>query len=596
MPPSVYAEPSIDETSPQVAAAVERTALVTAVLGELQRRSGATKSPEEAAWFSELEGYYASGNDTPLWVDGVGLTARALAAIGEIKRASDYGLDETQFVLPATGGLASTLSAAAEMEVAISLAAATYAWHAHGGRADPSRLSLWLDQQPKRVYASSLMIELAKSADPADVLRAQHPQHPQFELLRQAYVRARDGILEPQPDPIPAGPVVAEGERHPHVALIRERLGLTAGSDGAELLDEELADEIRRFMKRAGFKKKRLIDDEVRTAVNNLTAAGERANKIDIGKFIVNLERWRSVPKNFGPIHIWNNLPEFETKLFKDGAIVHRERIIIGQPHTQTPVFSDSMSHVIFQPTWGVPASIKIRQLLPRLRGGDVSVLERRNMKIVDDRRVIRPSYFNWAKVDIRNVPIVQGPGPGNPLGRMKFMFPNTHDVYMHDTPDKYLFETSSRTYSHGCIRLRNPDKFAVAVLGLKRGWTQGDIERQLKNPETTQIDLLQPIPVHNTYFTLVVDDATGKVRSLADVYGHDKRFSEALSGVPVARIAARDPALAQLQQNQELAKRSGARSNRVGFKSQLAELSRARPATKPAKKKFSLFNFGDDD
>ena len=594
-----YSERSLDGDVATGAPAVqERTPQLEAVLSELRARAINPQSAEEAAWISELTGYYASAPDTLLWIDGSGFNAKAEGVIGELKRAGDYGLDASQFVPPPPPSVVtpSGPQARAQAEVALSLAASKYAWHAHGGRADPSKLSLWIDQKPRPVYASSLMIRFAKASDAAEILRAEHPQHPQFELLRKAYVRARDGISDPLPDPIPLGPVVAEGERHHHIALLRERLGMTSSGDGAERLDEELGDEIRRIMKRAGFKKRRSLDDDVRRLVNAMAAGRDHAPKTDIPRYLANLERWRSVPRDFGPTHIWNNLPEFETKLVTNGEIIHRERIIIGQPHTQTPVFSDFMSHVIFQPTWGVPPSIKIRQVLPRLRGGDLSVLERRNMKIMDDRRVIRPAYFNWSKVDIRNVPIVQGPGPGNPLGRLKFMFPNAHDVYMHDTPDKYLFETSDRTYSHGCIRLRNPEKFAEVVLGLKRGWTQSDVQTQLKDRETHQVNLLDPIPVHNTYFTIIVDEATGKVRSLKDVYGHDQRITEALSGVPVARIAARDPALAQLRQNQELAKRSGANSPKWATKSQFAALGRPQLQDKPKKKKFFLFSIGDDD
>ena len=152
-------------------------------------------------------------------------------------------------------------------------------------------------------------------------------------------------------------------------------------------------------------------------------------------------------------------------------------------------------------------------------------------------------------------MPIVQGPGPGNPLGRLKFVFPNAHDVYMHDTPDKDLFSASVRTFSHGCIRVHNPERLAEVILGETRGWTPADVKRQLAIKDTLQVDLLQQVQVHNTYFTIVADEAGG-LRSLNDVYGHDKRIGDALAGKPIDQIAANDPALAQLRENQELAKR----------------------------------------
>ena len=196
---------------------------------------------------------------------------------------------------------------------------------------------------------------------------------------------------------------------------------------------------------------------------------------------LVNLERWRWMPERLGTTRIWNNLPEFKTRVFKDETLIHEERLVIGTAKSQTPVFSDVVSHVIFQPEWGVPESIKIAQLLPHLKSGDIEVLDRRDMKVLDDRgKKMDPMRIRWEKADIRKVSIVQNSGPGNPLGRLKFIFPNAHQVYMHDTPDKALFNTEERTYSHGCMRLRNPDRYAEVLLGLDQGWTAADVKRQL--------------------------------------------------------------------------------------------------------------------
>jgi murein L,D-transpeptidase YcbB/YkuD len=212
------------------------------------------------------------------------------------------------------------------------------------------------------------------------------------------------------------------------------------------------------------------------------------------------------------------------------------------------------MSHIIFQPEWGVPESIKLRQILPHMRGGDYGVLARRGMQIKDGERAINPARLNSSKADIRNVPVIQGPGPGNPLGRLKFMFPNHHDVYMHDTNDKYLFHDSERTFSHGCIRVRDPERFAEVILGEVAGWKPGDVAEQLKNKKSVRVDLPDHLPVHNTYLTTWVN-ADGSVLQFKDIYAHDKRYSEALAGKSIQLIAARDPALALKKQNEELRK-----------------------------------------
>lgn len=255
-----------------------------------------------------------------------------------------------------------------------------------------------------------------------------------------------------------------------------------------------------------------------------------------------NLERWRWLPADLGTRHVWNNIPAFETKLVDGGRTIFQERLVVGTPRTQTPVFSDRIRFIVFQPDWGVPPSLKVKDLLPRLAAGDTSVLERRDMRVVG-RDV---ESYDWSKVDIRKVPIVQNPGPSNPLGQMKFMFPNRHDVYMHDTPSKYLFSERMRAQSNGCIRVRNPMRFAELLLEADKGWTRADLVKLTtpRSPANNKIDLAQPVPVHNVYFT-VVADGHGGVAPYPDVYGHDRRVTDALNGEALAKIAARDPAVA---------------------------------------------------
>lgn len=544
---SATSKTAIDE--PQSAAS--QHPLIPAIVAELNARGQAATDPTEIDWISELTGFYAIAGTVPLWVSDGRINSSGEAIIAELTHADDYGLDPGKFALP------SRSDPEAVAEVALSMAVVKYIWHAHGGRVDPSQLSLWLDQRPRVIYASTAIRQFVGSADVVATLRANHPKRPEFESLRQALLRARGHVEEPKPAPLVPGPKIVHGERHPDVAVVRERLGIASDAESATLADDDVIEGVRRFMREAGFgKKRRAIDDEVRTALN---AAADNAKPRDnaalIEKIIVNMERWRWVPENFGDLHIWNNLPEYESRIVKNGEVILRERIIIGQPSTQTPVFSDAMSSVVFQPTWGVPPSIKIRQFGGR---GDISgLLQRRNMRIVDDNgNVIRPSRIKWSKVDIRNVPIVQGPGPGNPLGKLKFLFPNAHDVYMHDTPDKDLFNASARAFSHGCMRLRNPQQYAEIVLRETRGWTPADVARNLEEKDTIKVELPVQIPVHVTYFTAIAD-AAGKVRLLDDIYGHDRRIAEALAGVPAKKIAARDPALAQLKENQDLARRA---------------------------------------
>lgn len=157
--------------------------------------------------------------------------------------------------------------------------------------------------------------------------------------------------------------------------------------------------------------------------------------------------------------------------------------------------------------------------------------------------------------MDIRDVGIYQRAGDSNPLGLVKFLFPNKHHVYMHDTNNRALFKHSERTFSHGCIRVRDPQKFAELLLGKDQGWDKKKVESNLLNWDkpSNKIDLIRPIPVHNVYFTLIPGEV-GKLKRFDDIYGHDKRIAQALSGVPVQRIAANDPARNQQRELDEAA------------------------------------------
>jgi L,D-transpeptidase YcbB len=544
----------LDARAAQSAGPVAASPLTLAIVSQAGAQGALEKDKTVKAWLSEIEGYYRVAGTQPLWVDDIGYTANGLSLADEISRAYTYGLDNAQFQLPDMSAANLGTADLAAAEISLSVAAAKYVWHARGGRVDPSKLSLWLDQAPRGIYASDVLARFAQTQDAAAILRSYHPQHQQFENLRQAYLKERGLVAPDVLVPIAPGPKVQLGGRHPDVALVRQRLGMNAADPAFDdVLDRRLMGAIRETMYDAGYERKNGIDDDVRLEVSKVNRARPGSNKALIDKMLVNLERWRWMPETMGKLHVWNNLPEFYTRVIKDGTIIHQEKIVIGTAATQTPIFSDSMSHVIFQPEWGVPESIKIRQLLPRLKGRDFSVLDRRNMQLRGpDGKRMSAGRINWSKVNIRDVSIVQGAGSDNPLGRLKFIFPNAHDVYMHDTPSKDLFETTVRTHSHGCIRVKNPDRFAEVILGETEGWTKADVKAQLAKRPTFQVDLKSPVPVHNTYFT-VTADADGKVTSIPDVYGHDRRVLDALNGKSIASIAAADPALALRRQNKIL-------------------------------------------
>ena len=517
-----------------------------------------TKDAQHRAWLAQLKSFYASRSGAPVWISAKGFNAAAALALTELSRADDWGLDPNQFERPVLTDGGHDPVHLVDAEIAMSQSVVKYASHANGGRIAPYSLSLWLDGQASTVYATAVMIEIISAKDAGAALRDMHPKSEAFERLRQAYVSMRNESAAPKSiDPkliLANGQTIKTGQWHPDVAILRNRLKVPAVAGFETQFDEKLANAVDDFLDRSGVRVRwGIIDDRVRREFNRPPPP---PSMDDMARLLANMERWRWLPRDLGRLHIWNNLTEQMTRVVKDGQVIHEERIIVGQPHTQTPVFSETMKSVVFQPEWGVPPSIKITDLLPKFQSGDFDVLERRDMRIIGlSGKELKPQRFNWDKTDIRDVGIYQRAGDGNPLGYVKFLFPNNHHVYMHDTNARSLFTAAERTFSHGCIRVRNPKRLAEIVLGEDKGWDADDVERMLKDRKkpNNKVELDRPIPVHNVYFTLIPGDGNTLIR-LDDMYGHDKRVTQALSGVPAVRIAENDPALNQQREMDEAA------------------------------------------
>lgn len=529
-------------------------------------------------------------------MDGSGFTKRARIVIKEIRNARQWGLDPKAFALPVLTGGTHTAEVLAAAETTLSLNVVKYAWHARGGRIDPQALSLWLDHKPKPVNAADVIETLAAAADTQSALLSYHPQNPQFKLLRQAYLKAEEKEAERAKilrDIVPPGRLIRPGDTHDQVAIVRRRVAPNVWADHPEYYDQDLAEAVAQFMIAKGKGRQRVIGRNIRAAINDDLRKTALSKYASPTKILANMERWRHVPAELGDLHIWNNLPEYTTSLVKSGEVIHSERIIIGKKNTQTPIFSDKMSYVVFKPEWGVPSSIKIKSLLPKLRAGDYDALRRKGMAIKINGKKQRPSRYDWFKTDIRAVPIVRESGGGNPLGNMKFMFPNRHAVYMHDTPKRHLFKSTQRTFSHGCIRVRNPGRLAKLVLAETNGWQARQIEQQLwrKAKSNNSIPLNQSVHVHNVYFT-VVAKADGSITSLSDIYGHDKRFEAALKGTSSEKIASWDPARKQAEELKKLAKAS---ASFVPGKVTKRKYIRQRPAprVRSASHKYKKKNYG---
>ncbi len=475
--------------------------------------------------------FYTARQNAPLWHAETGRTPSAEALLAEIGRGGDFGLDtaplDTALAKAAPSADASPDQRATD-ELRITQAFLRYARQARGGRiSDPSSLSAFLDRRPVLYDPASLLSQVATAADPAAYLRQLHPQHLQFEKLRRQYLGMRrttpTGATLPT---IPDGPRIRPGQSHAHVALVRQRLDLTAKPGEGSRHDEALVAAIKEFQVAKGLRPADgSIGNGTRAALNGVVQGNPK-------KVLANMEQWRWMPDDLGRFYVWVNIPEYTMRIVQDGKVIHTERVIVGKTDTQTPVFSDEMEQVIFHPFWGVPDGIKSNEIQPGLARGNFGVLTKHNLRIASGGRDIDPASVNWQTTDLRRFQVYQPPGNDNVLGVVKFRFPNKHDVYMHDTPTKGLFNTAVRTYSHGCMRVQNPVRFAEILLAEDKKMA-ADRVRTLAapgSPPNNAIGLSRRIPVHITYFTAAVED-DGKARYFPDVYGHETRINLALEG-----------------------------------------------------------------
>ena len=483
-----------------------------------------------------LAAFYDGRSLEPLWLTKTGLNEKGPAVVAEIKRADDWGLVAKDFDLPdqARPQDGAELSDAdiAAAETKLSFAVLRYARFARGGRIpDPTtQLSSYLDRKPQLKDPKIVLEEIAAASAADAYLRGLHPKHPQFEKLRQQYLAMREEAASRKPVvQVPKGPNLVPGKSHANVALLRQRLDVALpdkdGQRGDETFyDALLADAVKAFQVEKGIKPANgVVNKTTRDALNYVETASPR-------RLLGNMEEWRWMPEDMGSFHVWVNIPEFTIRVVKNGTVIHSERVITGKTDTQTPIFSDAMQTVVFHPFWGVPESIKVKEIWPSLaRGG--SMLERKGLRMQYNGRDVDPYSVDWSAADIRKFHVYQPPGSSNVLGVVKFLFPNKHQVYMHDTPTKNLFESSQRTFSHGCMRVRNPLRLAELVLGEDKGWDAGRINGLVKGgPQNNEVTLQTKVPVHVTYFTAVASD-DGKVNFRSDFYGHEERITLALEG-----------------------------------------------------------------
>ena len=491
--------------------------------------------------------FYEQRDYRPAWIGEDGISPNALALVKAIEGASQEGLASSDYHLEdirkmvsgdffsnSPGGFVEP-GELAEMDIFLTDAFLLYGSHLLAGLVDPIKLDpLWQAERRKADLVKILEDALAGNQVEA-ALQSLLPPHVEYQKLRQALGRYQEMARKGGWGRIPEGTRLKAGDRGKEVLLLRERLT----AEGMLLPDQEKAD-------------MELFDPALKQALLNYQAEhglepdgvpGKRTIaclntpvEARVRQIAVNMERCRWLSHDLGARHVRVNIAGFRLDVMENGRSVMHMRVIAGKPFHNTPVFSDRITYLVMNPSWEVPPSIARTKILPKARK-DKNFLRSQGFRVSsgwgDKRESIDPDSVDWKQITPSTLRyrFTQDPGPLNSLGRVKFMFPNQFQVYLHDTPEKDLFAKAIRDFSSGCVRVEKPVDLAEYLLKNHPQWPQDRALSVLtgEERETYTVIIPDPIPIHILYCTVWVDDS-GLVHFGPDIYQGDILLDRALN------------------------------------------------------------------
>ncbi len=492
-----------------------------------------------APYRKEVERFYAARHYAPVWVHDGALTARGKAVIARLRNAAADGLDPADYPAPNFGSDPKA-EMLAEGDIQITNAVLDYARHLAVGRIAPRRVVSQIEYGDHTPDPAGILKTITQARDINAAFDSFNPPDPGFRALKEKLAELRRSSNDDTGNRIPAGPRIKPGTRDARIPMLRARLHVRGRAHDTRY-DRALYNVIRRVQRNADLRPTGFIDSKTLAVINGPT------HRQVIDTITANMERWRWLPRDLGQTYVMVNIPDYTLKVVHDNRTVWHTKIVTGKPTTPTPLVSAPMKQVIVNPSWYVPQSIIQNELLPAYQSD--------------------PNIFDRMGLEVRQAPdghinVVQPPGAANALGRIKFVFPNKFQVYLHDTPEKRLFSYDRRAFSHGCMRVQDPTKFGEVMLSLAMDGRTPNA-RQLNSMfgrEERDFKLAKQPMVHLTYQTAFVDDA-GKLELRDDLYGIDARIhtimhsaERRIADVPPPPDPKRD--LATLKSSQEILRR----------------------------------------
>ena len=469
------------------------------------------------------------------WFEENKLVPQAQQMLEIIKHSDDDGLDPKDYQIKDFNQLFSDLEKAKkdtsqyrnlQKDIDVALSATYFVWASdyYRGRVIPKENSevKWDVKRNKIKLHKALATVLEDRKSKYDYASFQ-PLHDEYTNLKKALAGYRKIKADGGWPLIPKGTKLKPGATSPTVGIVRKRiLNLASASDSSlnNVYDKELVDGVKSFQINNGLKPDGEIGGETLRLLN--IPVDKRIQTI-----ILNMERVRWLPKSFEPDYLLVNIPEYKLHVFEKGQEKMTMRVIVGKTLNSTPIFSDRLEYVVLSPYWNVPMSILKKELVPNLVNNP-NYLERLDMEVVTSKgQQIEPSTIDWGSINESNFKytVRRRPGPKNDLGDVKFIFPNTSNIYLHDTPNDALFNQTERGFSHGCVRVEKPIDLAVYLLRNVPGYNRSKILEVISERKEKYVTLKEKLPVYLVYFTAWAD-TNGNISFRDDIYGHDKTLA----------------------------------------------------------------------
>jgi murein L,D-transpeptidase YcbB/YkuD len=474
--------------------------------------------------------FYEGRSFKPIWTRDNGVKAKARVLLVALEKAGEHGLDPAYYAVEEIKARIDSQNPEelAELDLLLSMVFVEFAQDLSKGRVEPSRVDSSVHIRPT-APGPLYVIDGAEMADDlGPYIESLAPTSPRYHRLKEALARYRQIAADGGWPSLPEGPVLKPGMEDERIPVLRRRLAaegdLAEGSDlESKAYDEALKAAVAHFQERHGLEPDGVIGADTLAQLNETVE--ERIEQI-----VLNLERRRWLSDELGERFVFVNLADQYLKVVQmvgdREKTIHTARLVVGKPYHATPVFTELMRYVVFNPYWNVPPSIANNEYLPMLKR-DPGALARQNIRVFAASGEISPYSVDWNSLSRVPYSLRQDSGEKNALGRIKFMFPNQFNVYIHDTPSKSLFAKDSRVFSHGCMRVQYPEQLAEVLLG-PQGWTMEKIKAQIASGEQRIVNLESKVPVYVTYLTAWVNK-DGTVNFRRDVYGRDKKLAAAL-------------------------------------------------------------------